>query len=322
MVRSIVVALSACIGLQWPATAPAAGYASLLTGREQARWAQFQPRWTQFLLRSLDATDERQRLVAAQMVIAQAGLPQQNAPARFSASDVARAEQVREAVRSTTTDAVTLSIAASHCKPALSDRCDRVALLERATRTDPANGWTWLALGGELARTDQDRAQRAFERALEAGTLRELDFVETMAALYVPLRRDHPDVEADLALVEIMGLAAAGVMTATSLAGTHCSAEAVASASRADACRRLAYALASQARTAIVLHTAYRIGQRTHIDALTLAGWQARVQSIEHARKKLPWIPIAAARETVLRWGDDLVEVGELEAAERLLKRP
>lgn len=321
MVRSIVVAFSACIALQWPAVAPAAGDASLLTGPEQARWAQFQPRWTQFLLRSLDATDERQRLVAAQMVIAQASLPQQNAPGRFSASDVARAGQVREAVRATTTDAVTLSIAASHCKPALSDRCDRVTLLERATRADPANGWSWLELSGELARTDPDRARQAFARAVEAGTLRELGFVETMAALYVPLRRAHPDVDADLALVEILGLAAAGVVTATSQAGTQCSAEAVASTSRADACRRLAYALASQARTAMVLRTAYRIGQRTQIDALTLASWQRRVEAIEQARKKLPRVPAAAARDTVLRWGDDLVEVGELEAAQRLLKR-
>lgn len=320
MIR-IVVGLIVCTALQWPVTGHAAEYASLLTGREQKRWAQFQPRWTQFLLRSLDAPYERQRLVAALMVTAQASLSPKDAPARFSASDVARAERVRKAVRATTNDAVTLSIAASHCKPALPDSCDRVALRERATRADPANGWTWLALAGELARTDADRAQQAFERAVEAGTLRELDFVETMAALYVPLRRDHPDVQADLALAEIMGLAAAGVMTATSLAGTQCSAEAVARASRADACRRLAYALASQARTAIVLHTAYVIGQRTNVDPQTLASWQARVQSIEQARKKLPWVPAAAARETVLRWGDDLVEVGELEAAQRLLKR-
>jgi hypothetical protein len=322
-VRSLVWAASAWLALQWPAASEAAALLRLIDGSENRRSQQFERHWTEFLIRSLDSSDERRRLVAAQMVVARASIqPAQDREPLHTPQDLARAVQVRTAVRAASRDAITLTIAASHCKPSLSDSCDRLSLFERAASADPDNGWTWLQLGGELAHRDLTRVGHAFDRAVGARTMNDAGWLETVAALYVPLRRERPDIDADLALMNLNGLAAAAIVPALQFVSSQCSEEAIRLASRKDDCRRLVRSMAAQARTALSLHTATRVGQRLAESPELLGQWQARADMVRQSRKRLPFVPTAAAREIVVQWGDDLVVFGELEAAARLLQRP
>lgn len=323
MVRPLLWLAAAWFALQWPAASEAATVLRLADGSEAQRWRQFEQRWTEYLVQSLDATDERRRLVAALMVLARANAPSASGkPPLHAAQDLARAGQIRAAVRAESRDAVTLAIAASHCKPSPSDACDRLSLFERAAAADPGSGWAWLQLGGELDRRDASQAGRAFERAVAAPTMIDVGWLETIAALYVPLRRERPDIDADLALMNLSGLASAGIVPALQFASSQCSEDAIKLPSRRDDCRRLIRSMAVQARTALALNTARQVGQQLGEAPEVLAQWQARADLVHQSRKKLPPVPIAAARKTVLQWGDDLVAVGELEAAARLLQQP
>lgn len=298
------------------------GLLSIVAGSEARRWEEFQVKWSDFLNQSLAAGEERRRLVAAQLILARADerSGQERQP-RHAPSDVDRAKAVRSAVRAGSHDAVTLTIAAGHCRPP-SDECDRSALAKRAAAADPDNGWLWLQLGGHYGAAEHDRSERAFMRALSAPRFDDVGFSETIASLYVPVRRERPDIDPDLALMELMGLAAAGITPAPQFVSSMCRQSELARADRADTCRRLAWSMAHHARTALTLRIAQAIGQRVGVDGSLMEQWKARERTVGEARRTLPPVPTQRAKERAARWGDDLVTVGELEAAARLLERP
>jgi hypothetical protein len=306
------------------ARASVAGFDDLVTSpAEQARQERFATQWFGFLRDSLSAADERQRLVAAHMLLAGGSL---GGTGRFdlvpSSADLARAMAVRDAVRERSTDPITLSIAASHCRAILIDAaCSRVELLERAVTADPANGWTWLALGGAVHREDPARARLAFARALQAPVMRESPWLQTFAALYVPLRHGYPAVDADLALFQLMGMAAAGVDGTGWFLIQECSPTAVSDAARATECRRLVEAIGDSASIAISLSLANSMGMRLGVQPATLTRWKERLETARQAQTRLPFSPQQGGRAFVATYGDDLVRVGEFEASRRLMQR-
>lgn len=306
------------------AQASVAGFDDLVTSPAgQARYERFATQWFGFLRDSLSAADERQRLVAAHLLLAGGSL---GGTGRFdlvpSSAELARAVAVRDAVRERSTDPITLSIAASQCKAFLIDAaCSRVELLERAVAADLANGGAWLALGGAVHRDDPARARLAFTRALQAPAMRESPWLQTFAALYVPLRRGYPAVDADLALLQLMGLAAAGVDGTGWFLIQECSPTAVADATRATECRRLVEAVGDSASTALSLSLANSMGMRLGVQPATLARWKERLETARQAQTRLPFSPRQGARAFVATYGDDLVRLGEFEASRRVLQQ-
>lgn len=288
---------------------------------EALRHARFASFWSGFLLKSLDAADERQRLVAAHLVFSGAlqGAAPNGGP---TLAQLTRAADVRDAVRLRTRDPITLAMAAAHCRRQLHDDCDRVALRERAVQADPDNAWLWLQLGGEVGRQNPMRAQQAFARAVSAPAMRELPWIETIAALYLPLRRDHPLADADLALVQTMGLSAAGIDAALGFLGAECSPQAAARDARAAECRRLVTAIGNGAHTLLTLSIALRLGTQLALPSEVLAAWKLRSEAARDGQGRQPLLPVAAFRDQMIGYGDDLVAVGELEAARRLLRKP
>jgi hypothetical protein len=288
---------------------------------EELRYARFASLWSGFLLRSLDASDEQQRLVAAHLVLA--GALNGRTPYRVATlAQLTRAADARDAVRLRTRDPVTLAIAAAHCRPQLHDDCDRVALRERAVQADPDNAWLWLQLGGEVGRQNPIRAQQAFARAVNAPAMRELPWSETIAATHVPLRRDYPQADADLALVQTMGLAAAGIDAALGFLSAECSPQVAARDPRAAECRRLVEAVGNEARTLLTLSIALRLGTQLALPSEVLSAWKLRSEAARDGQRRQPLLPVAAYRDQMIGYGDDLVAVGELEAARRLQRLP
>lgn len=290
---------------------------------EVSRVQRFAAPWAAFLRESLDAADERQRLAAAQLLLGGGTLA---ATGRLdlvpSVAELAKAADVRDAVLARSVDPVTLAIGAAGCKPLPLHDCERLPLLKRAVAVDPRNAWAWLELSAALRGTDRPRADLAFVRAATAADMRETWVVPTVAALYQPLRRSRPEIDADLALVRLMGAAAAQVSGAGWHLSERCSAQAVADAARAAHCRRLVERIGDAALTTLTLQTARSIGTRLGLAPSTLARWQAQLDTARQAHARMPWPPSdAPGRQHIARYADDLAQFGELEATRRALQR-
>jgi hypothetical protein len=298
---------------------------SLLTAEEK-RYAAFGQQWSQFLLRSLDAADERQRLIAALRVLDGGSAPRTGSRTSGAGlptlEQLSRAAAVRDAVRAGTRDPATLALAAATCRASPYETCDRRALLERWTVADPADAAAWLALAGDVESKDPARAQRLFERAISAPSFSDGVWDDMLRALYGAYRREHPEGAGDIALMWSMGMASASIDSGgLGFASRQCSeAEMRTSGRRAD-CRKLAEKIGQSARTQLTLRYAQAIGMHAGVDAELLARWKADIDLNMKVADRLPPVPNAQSREAIQHWGDDLVSVGEIEAQRRLMRR-
>ncbi|MDZ7652612.1 MAG: hypothetical protein U5L03_08745 [Burkholderiaceae bacterium] len=298
-----------------------------LLAAEQKRYAAFGQQWSQFLLRSLEAADERERLIAAIRILEGGSTPRvESAASGFglpTLEQLARAAAVRDAVRAGTRDPATLALAAATCRTTPYGNCDRRALFERWTVADPADAAAWLALAGEIAATDLARAQRLFERAVGAPSFSDRVWEDTLRALYGAFRREHLDGAGDIALMWAMGTASASIDSGgLGFASRQCSEAEVRSAGRRADCRRLAEKIGQSARTQLTLRYAQSIGIYAGVDAKVLAGWKADIDMNTQVAARLPPAAFAQTRTAIQQWGDDLVSVGEIEAQRRLMRRP
>ena len=294
---------------------------------EERRHAAFAAQWSQFLVDSLDAKDERQRLVAAIQVLDGGSVARAGRDGRAAGvpalAELAKAVTVRDAVRNGTRDPATLALAAATCRQDSHDPCDRLGLLERWVAVDTGNAAAWLALANELASKDSGRAQQLFERAVAAPSFSDSVWEETLRALYGAFRQEHPEGAGDLALIRAMGLASAySIGGAGSFAWRQCGDSGVQDDARRADCRRLAETMARSARTVLTLKSAHALGERAGVAADLLARWKADIDLNMEAPRRLPLVPTAQARDAVHQWGDDLVSVGEIEAQRRLMRRP
>jgi hypothetical protein len=323
LVAGVVVVAAALV---FAAAASESELQSLLAA-EQKRYAAFGQQWSQFLLQSLEAADEREQLIAALRILEGGSVPRTGSAARAAGlpalEQLARAAAVRDAVRAGTRDPATLALAAATCRTTPYEICDRRAMLERWTVVDPADAAAWLALAGDIASQDAGRAQRLFERALGAPSFSDRVWEDTLLALYGTYRREHSDGAGDIALMWAMGMASASIDSGgLGFALRQCSESEVQIPGRRADCRRLAETIGRSARTQFALRVAHAIGLRTGMESALLANWKADIDlNMQVADRLLP-AAFAQTRAAIQQWGDDLVSVGEIEAQRRLMRRP
>jgi hypothetical protein len=298
-----------------------------LLAAEQKRYAAFGQQWSQFLLRSLEAADERERLIAAIRILDGGSAPRTGSPASEGGlptlEQLARAAAFRDAVRAGTRDPATLALAAATCRSTPYETCDRRALLERWTVADPADAAAWLALAGEIASADPARAQRLFERAAGALSFSDRVWEDTLRALYGAYQREYPEGAGDIAMMWAMGMASASIdSSGFGFASLQCGESDVHVPARRADCRRLAEMIGRSARTQLALRFAHAIGLRTGVEPALLASWKADIDLNMQVAARLPPAAFARTRAAIQQWGDDLVSVGEIEAQRRLMRRP
>jgi hypothetical protein len=323
LVAGGVVAVAALVSV----TSASEGELQSLLDAEEKRFAAFGQQWSQFLLGSLEAADERERLIAAQRVLDGGSAPRAGSSASGAGlptvEQLARAAAVRDAVRAGTRYPATLALAAATCRASPYETCERRALLERWAAADPADAAAWLALASDVTSADPTRAQSLFERAVGAPSFSDGVWENTLRALYGAYRREHPEGAGDIALMWAMGLASASIDSGgLGFASRQCSAAEVRMAGRRADCRRLAEKIGESVRTQLTLRYAYAIGTQAGVDAELLARWKTDIDLNMQAAHRLAPVPNAQSREAIQQWGDDLVSVGEIEAQRRLLRRP
>lgn len=323
LVACCVVSVAALVSV----TAASESELQSLLSAEEKRYAAFGQGWSQFLLRSLDAADERQRLIAALRVLDGGSAPRTGSRTSGAGlptlEQLARAAAVRDAVRSDTRDPATLALAAATCRASPYEICDRRALLERWATADPGNAAAWLALAGDVKSKDPARAQRLFERAIAASSFSDDVWEGTLRALYGAYRREYPEGASDIALMWAIGMASASIDSGGLGFATHqCSAAEVRTPGRRADCKKLAETIGRSARTQLTLRYAHMIGLHVGVDAELLARWKEDIDLNLKVADRLPPVPTAQSREAIQQWGDDLVSVGEIEAQRRLMRRP